>query len=205
MLKKWLKKYIEINRKDILIIVGLLLVGVIIGIGTYIFASNEVKELAVTSVRNVFDISKSETYIKTNIIVNGIKSNFILIFIIAILSVTLFGKWIIYGIMILKGAALSIYTLLLFNIFGPLWGIIATLLLVILVNILYLPSLIYLVISFLEINVDIFKVRIDGSNIVVIYKLLSVIFLSFAIMFSSIIVEQVSSNIVLNIYNKMLN
>ena len=203
MLKRWFKEYIEINKRDILIVISFILLGIIIGIGAYIFASDAVKELAVASVKEVFDISKSETYVKTNIIVNGIKADILLILILAILSVTLFGKWIIYIIMILKGAALSVYTILLFNIFGPLWGIVTTLILVILVNILYLPALIYLVVSFLEVNFNVFKARLNSLNVASIYKVLLVIFLSFVIMFSSIVVEQIASSIVLNIYAKI--
>lgn len=203
MLKKWFKEYIEINKRDILIVVGLLLLGVIIGVGTYMFASDSVKMFVAGNVKEVFDISKSETYIKTNIIVNGIKSDIILILILAVLSVTLFGKWIIYLIMIVKGASLSLYTILLFNIFGPFWGLAATLLLVALVNILYIPALIYLVVSFLEVNFNVFKVRLSGLNMSIIYKVLLIILLSFTVMFSSVIVEQIAGSMVLNIYNRI--
>lgn len=203
MLKKWFKEYIEINKRDILIVLGLILLGIIIGVGVYIFASDAVKGLVVEGVKQVFDISKSETYVKTNIIENGMKADMLLIFILAILSVTLFGKWIIYLIIILKGAALSLYTILLFNVFGPLWGIVTTLLLVVLVNILYLPALIYLVVTFLEINFNVFKARLNSLNVSTTYKVLLVIFLSFIIMFSSIVVEQIASGIVLKIYNKI--
>ena len=157
LLKKWIKEYIIVNKRDILIIVGLILLGIISGVGVYIFVSDSVKQLAISSVKEVLDVSKTETYVKTNIIVNGIKSNILLIISLAILSVTLFGKWIMYIIAMLKGAALSIYTIILFNVFGPLWGIVTTLLLVILVNLLYLPALVYLIINFLEINFNIFN------------------------------------------------
>lgn len=203
MLKKWFREYIEVNKRDILIVISFILLGVIIGIGAYIFSSSAVKELAVASVKEVFDISKSETYVKTNIIVNGMKADILLILVLAILSVTLFGKWIIYLIMLLKGAALSLYTILLFNIFGPLWGIVTTLLLVVTVNILYLPALIYLVVSFLEVNFNVFKARLSSVNISSAYKVLLAIFLSFVIMFSSIVVEQIASGIALNIYTKI--
>ena len=203
MLKKFLKEYFEINKTDILKVVGLLLLGLIIGIGAYIFSSQEIKQLLISNVRSVFDISKQDTYIKTNIITNGIKTNMILIFTLAILALTLFGKLIIYTIMVLKGAAISLYTILLFNIFGPLWGIVTTILLVAIVNILYLPALIYLVVSFLELNFNIFKTRISGNNIALAYRLLLVIFISFVIMFSSTVVEQVAGNMVLNIYKNI--
>lgn len=203
MLKRWFKEYFEINKSDILIVIGLLLLGIIIGIGVYIFSSDTIKEVAIASITNVFDISKSDTYIKTNIIVNGIKSNILLILVLGTLAITLFGRFGIYFIMILKGAAICIYTILLFNVFGPLWGIITTLLLVVLVNIIYLPALIYLVVGFLEVNFSIFKTRINNVNISLISRMLLVVFISFVIIFSSIIVEQIASGIVLNIYNKI--
>lgn len=203
MLKKWFKEYVEINKREILTIVCLMLLGVIIGAGAYIFAGSAIKDLAISSVKEVFDISKSETYVSTNIILNGIKSDVILILILAMLSVTLFGRWIIYLIMILKGAALSVYTIILFNVFGPLWGIITFILLVLLVNILYLPALIYLTVSFLEINFNIFKAKFSNMNVTGMYKVLITIILSFVVMFSSIIVEQLVSSIALNIYTQI--
>lgn len=203
MFKKWMREYIEINKREILVVIGLILIGIIIGVGVYIFASNATKELAISSVKSVFDISKSESYVKTNVITNGIKADLLLILILAILSVTLFGKWIIYLIVTLKGVALSLYTILLFNVFGPLWGILAFILLVLLVNILYLPALIYLVVTFLEVNFNIFKTRINNTNVVGAYKVLLAIFIAFVIMFSSIVVEQITSSVVLNIYNEL--
>lgn len=203
MLKKWIKEYIEINKREILLVISMLLLGVIIGVGAYIFASAQVKALAISSVKEVFDISKAETYVSTNIILNGIKADVILITILAMLSVTLFGRLVIYLIMILKGAALSVYTILLFNVFGPLWGIVTFILLVLLVNILYIPALIYLTVSFLEVNFNIFKARLNNVNVTGIYKLLLTIIVSFIVMFSSIVVEQVTSSIVLSIYTKI--
>lgn len=203
MLKKWFKEYVEINKREILTIVCLMLLGVIIGAGAYIFAGSAIKDLAISSVKEVFDISKSETYVSTNIILNGIKSDVILILILAMLSVTLFGRWIIYLIMILKGAALSVYTIILFNVFGPLWGIITFILLVLLVNILYLPAVIYLTVSFLEVNFNIFKAKFSNMNVTGMYKVLITIILSFVVMFSSIIVEQLVSSIALNIYTQI--
>ena len=203
MLKKWLKGYIEINKRDIWIIIGFMLVGIVIGAGVYAFADNSVKQLAIENVKEVFNISKSEMYVKTNVIANGIKADALLIGILGILSVTLFGKYIIYGIVIIKGASLSIYTILLFNVFGPLWGIVVFALLVLLVNILYIPALIYLAINFLELHFNIFNARLREANMYTPYRIMLAIFISFIIMFSSVVIEQVASGIVLNIYNKI--
>ena len=203
MLKKWIREYIEINKREILLIIIMLFVGVLVGIGAYLLSSTSAKELAITSVREVFDISKSETYISTNIILNGIKADTTLILVLSILSVTLFGRWVIYLIMMLKGAALSIYTILIFNVFGPLWGMLVFLLLVVLVNVLYIPALIYLTVGMLDVNFNIFKARLNSINSLVVYKLILTVIMSFVIMFSSIVVEQVLSSVALNIYTKI--
>ncbi len=203
MLKKWIKEYIEVNKKEVLIIIGLLLLGVIIGVGIYIFVSSSTKALAITSVKEVFEISKESTYVKTNIIANGVKADILLILILGIASITLFGKWVMYMIVLLKGISLSIYTILLFNIFGFLWGSLVFILLVLLVNILYIPALIYLIVNFLEIHFNIFKTRITNLNVIEIYRILLAVFFSFVIMFSSIVIEQIASPIVLNIYTKI--
>ena len=203
MLKKWLHEYIEINKKEITLVISFLVLGIIIGIGIYIFASHSVKELAIFNVKEVFEVSKSELYVKTNVILNGIKADILLILILAILSVTLFGKWIMYALLMLKGISLSLYTILLFNVFGPLWGILVTFLLVILVNLIYIPALIYIVVFFLEINFNIFRIKTSSIDASVVYKTIFSVGLSFLIMFSSIIVEQIASTIVLNIYTKI--
>lgn len=202
MFKRWINEYININKKEILTIICLLILGGIIGT-IYMFISPEVKQVAVTSVKEVFDISKSETYISTNIILNGIKVDIILILILGILSVTLFGKIVIYLILLLKGVALSLYTIILFNIFGPIWGIVTFILLVVLVNIIYLPALIYLTVCFLEVNFNIFRFKSSNVSLIGINNVFWTIVISFVLMFSSIIVEQIVSSIVLNIYSKI--
>ena len=180
-----------------------ILIGIIIGIGVYLFLSDPVKELAITSVKEVFEISRTEEYVKTNVIFNGIKADLVLVVVLAIFSVMLIGKWLIYAAMMLKGIALSLYTILLFNIFGPLWGMLTVLLLVILVNIIYIPALVYLVVRFLEINFGLFKTRINGLTVSSFSKIIMTVLISFTLMFSSIVVEQIASSIVLNIYSKL--
>lgn len=200
MFKKYLESYIRENKVDILIVTTLLLIGLVIGIGIYFFVSNNVKLVAIDSIKQVLDISKEETYIKTNIILNGIKIDLILIGILIVFSVTLFGKWIIYFITVLKGVSTSIYMAVLFNIFGFWWGLLVNLLLVILVNLIYIPAFIYLIVNFLAVNFNIFKAKI---NAVSIYKSVLSVILSFILMISSGVIEQIASTVVLNIYGKL--
>lgn len=203
MLKKRIKEYLEINKLDILKIICLLILGVIIGIIIYFFINTEVKNMILTEAKEVFEISKTETYVNTNIILNGVKTNIILIAVLAILSITLFGKLAIYAIMILKGVAICIYTILIFNIFGPLWGTSMFILMVLLVNIIYLPALILLTITFLEVNFNIFEARLRNINTMGIYKVLLTIIICFLLMISSVVIEQIASTIALSIYIKL--
>lgn len=203
MLKKWFGEYIQINKSEIVAVLIYLIIGILIGLGIYAFLSGDIKEMLVAEAKEVFDISKSSSYVKTDVLKNGIKANVLLVVIMAMFAVMLFGRLGIYLIVLLKGMALGIYTILLFNIFGPLWGIVTMLLLVILVNVLYLPAFIYLVISFLGINFNIFKTGVRSLNLVEMYRLLVPTIISFSIIFSSIVVEQIASGIVLNIYTKL--
>jgi len=189
MVKKWLKEYINRNIYDILIIIIMLGIGIIIGIGIYTFASDTTKELLVTSAKNIFEISKYEEYIKTNIIINGLEMNVLLLIILAVSSITLFGKYLIYLIVILKGTAISIYIVILFKIFGIGYGLITTFLNVILVNLIYLPAFIFITVLFLEINFNIFKTKKNNTTILEKLSMLSKIGGTFIVIFSSIVVE----------------
>lgn len=201
--KKWFKEYYISNKHDILMVISLILIGIIIGGMLYIFSGSVVKDIAIAEVKEVFEISKAETYVKTNIVLNGIKADVILICVLFFFTLTLFGKYLIYFVMLLKGVALSIYTIILMNIFGPLWGSLVVFMLVILVNLIYLPALIYITVAFLGVNFNLFKARINSLNAGNITKVVLAVILSFMVMFSSVIVEQIVSSVVLNIYGKI--
>lgn len=203
MIKKWLKEYINRNIYDILIVLVMLLIGIIAGIGIFIFAPDPSKEMLITSARSIFELSKNEAYIKTNIILNGLEMNAILLLVLVVSSITLFGKRIIQFIVILKGIAISIYGLVLFKIFGLGYGLIAVGLLILLVNIIYLPAFIYLVVTCLEINFNIFKTKISNTTMLEKLGVLGRIGTSFVVIFSSIVVEQIMSSVVLSIFSKI--
>lgn len=204
MVKRWLKEYINKNIYDILCTVVMLVIGIVVGIGIYFFSSEETKVILTTSARSIFELSRDEAYVKTNIISNGLQINIILLVILAISSVTLFGKHVIHFIAMLKGVAISIYMAVLFKIFGLGYGLAAVSLLIILVNLIYIPSFIYLLVTFLEINFNIFKTRILNVNILDRLCILGKIGLAFIGIFSSIILEQVMSSIVLSIFLKVV-
>lgn len=203
MVKKWLKEYINRNIYDILIILIMLVIGIVVGIGIYIFAPEGSKELLITSAKSIFEISKDAAYIKTNIILNGLEINGILLLILAISSITLFGRYLIQFVVILKGIAISIYVVVLFKIFGLGYGLIAVFLLIILVNLIYLPALIYLTVTFLEINFNVFKTKISSVSLLEKISVFGKVLVAFCMIFSSIVVEQIMSSVMLSIFLKI--
>lgn len=203
MVKRWLKEYINKNIYDILIVVIMLIVGLVVGIGIYLFSPEEPKVMLITSAKSIFELSRDEAYVKTNIISNGLQMNAILLLILSISSVTLFGKHIIKLIAVLKGMAISIYSVVLFKIFGLGYGLVAVSLLILLVNLIYIPVFIYLLVTFLEINFNIFNTRILNANILEKLSVLGKIGLAFIGIFSSIIVEQIMSSVVLSLFLKV--
>lgn len=200
MVKKWLKEYINKNIYDILIVLVMLSLGIVVGVGIYMFAPEPSKELLVSSARSIFEMSKDNIYIKSNIIINGLEMNAILLIILLISSITLYGKYVIEFVTILKGAAISIYAILLFKIFGLGYGILAVMMLVVLVNLIYLPAFMYLIIAFLEINFCIFKTKISEPTMLEKIGILGKIIGAFIVMFSSVVVEQVLSSVTLSMF-----
>lgn len=199
MLKKWLKEYVQINKREILIIVGLIMLGAIMGCATYIFSTIEIKQAITSSVKDVFELCKGQRNIKVNIILSGIKINTVIITLLGAFSIMLGGKYLIYCLAFIKGAALSLYAIIIFNVFGGIWGIVMNLLLVVFVNIIYIPAFIYLMIVFLEVNFSVFKSKLNIS----IFKLLLATVLCYILMFCSVVIEQLAGGIALSIYNKI--
>lgn len=200
MLKRWIKDYIKTNKMQIVIIMTVLLIGIIMGIIIFSFLPQQIKEEVIADVKETLNITKSGEYIKTNIIMNSIINNLVLIIVLGSFSLMLFGKYIIYFIMLLKALAISIYTAILFSIFGFGYGLIVTALLVLLVNIIYLPALVYLVACLLEVNYNIFNLRLKSVGLVKVFlKIIPV----FIIMCSSGVIEQIATNVVLTLYSRL--
>lgn len=203
MVKKWIKNYLMNNKYEVLVFSFIILTGVIIGITTFLVANDETRRIATEAVTGVLDLSAKEEFIKADIVLNGLKSNLIFITILFIFAMTLFGKWGIYICMLIKGISLGIYTSVLFNVFGFGYGLLVNILLVLLVNIIYIPALIYICVSLYNLNFDIFKMR-NGVNISSsIIKSIFEVFTGFILIFSSIILEQIMSTVMLNIYTKV--
>jgi len=203
VIKKLFKEYVLENKYDLCMIVMLLIIGFVCGIGIYCLANANTTNELISSIKQIFDISLEGKILKSNVILNGIKINLTLILILLFFSITLIGRWFIYVTTILKGAAIGIYTCIVFSIFGFWWGLLTMLLLVVIVNLVYIPAYIYLTTTLLAFNFEIFNTKKDSTNLYCIAKMLTKAIAAFVFMFSSGIVEQLLTNVVFQIYGKL--
>lgn len=200
MLKRWIKNYFVNNKYEVLLFAVIITIGVFIGVSTFILSGEKTQGIVAEAVTGVLDLSVKEEFIKANIIADGLKSNLILIIVMIFFSITLFGKWGIYIILLLKGTGIGIYSAVLFTVFGFWWGLLVNMLLVIIINLIYIPALIYIAVSLVGINFYAFKTRNDGLTSKQIFRTILDIFMGFVLIFSSVILEQILSTIILNIY-----
>ena len=197
-----IKKYIEYNLKNISVLFFFILVGLVIGILLYHFLEVGTKNELVTSLKSTLDISKSEGFESINVIKNGMIANIIMVLFIYLTSITLISNILMCSINIAKGFAIGIYIPTIFEVFGIGNGIIVTILLVILPNLIYFPSFIYLCINSLDINSGIINKDYNGgSKISFCIKHIYRFILGFSVMFLCVIIEQFLSLVVIGMYN----
>lgn len=189
------------NRK---IVVGLLiciLIGVISGFIIYNFSGKEVKDRLVNQMTESIEYSNNGEIIKSEVIYNGIKNNISLVFFMFVFSIMLYGTILIYFIFIIKGVSIGIYIGTLFGIFGFWWGLLVILILVILVNVVYIPAMIFIGSTFINYNLNVLEYKSDVSKVTSISKILLCVIFGLIIIFSSIIIEQLMGNCVIKISN----
>lgn len=205
MLKNIVKEYIFHNKKIVIGLLICILIGVISGFIIYNFSTKEVKDILISQMTESIELSKNEEFIKKDIIYNGIKNNICLIFFMFVFSIMLYGTILIYLMYIFKGIAIGVYIGTLFGIFGLWWGLLVILILVVLVNIVYLPAIVFIGITFINYNLNVLEYRKDVKRIDSISKVLLKTLFGLMIIFSSIIIEQLMSNLVIKISDYIKN
>ena len=201
MLKKLLKEYLVQNKKIVLGLFLCLAVGILSGIIIYNFSSKEVKSILTSQMVEAIKLSDNGEFIKTDVIYNGVRNNIAYIFLMFVFSIMLYGTVFIYLLYIVKGLSIGIYIGTLFGIFGRWWGMLAFLLMVILINMVYLPALSFVGITLISYNLDIMEYRRETKNISTFSKVLVKVLFGLMIIFSSIIIEQLMSNVIIKINN----
>lgn len=201
MLKKLLKEYLVQNKKIVLGLFLCLAVGILSGIIIYNFSSKEVKSILTSQMVEAIKLSDNGEFIKTDVIYNGVRNNIAYIFLMFVFSIMLYGTVFIYLLYIVKGLSIGIYIGTLFGIFGLWWGMLAFLLMVILINMVYLPALSFVGITLISYNLDIMEYRRETKNITTFSKVVVKVLFGLMIIFSSIIIEQLMSNVIIKINN----
>lgn len=201
MLKNLLKEYVIQNKKIVIGLLFCIIIGTVAGFIIYNFSSKEVKNILINQMAGDIEASSKGDFIKTDVIYNGIKNNICYIFFMFLFSIMLYGTIFIYLLYIIKGTAIGIYIGTLFGIFGFWWGLLVVLTLVVLVNIVYLPAIVFVGTTLINYNLDIMEYRKDVKKVTSFSRVAIKVLLGIMIIFSSIIVEQLMSNIAIKINN----
>ena len=201
MLKNIVKEYINENRKIVVSLFVCVLVGVISGLMVYNFSDKDIKDILVSQMAQSIKASSEGEIIKIGVLYNGMKNNIILVFFMFLFSIMLYGTLLIYLLYIIKGTAIGIYIGTLFGVFGFWWGILAILVLVVLVNIVFLPAMIYIGSTFVNYNLNVLEYKNEIGKVDSISKVFLKVCFAMIIIFSSVIFEQMLSNIAVKIYN----
>ena len=199
-MKKYFKEYISQNFKVLTILFICLIIGIVMGVAIYHILDDGVKTELVNTMKSTLDLTKQESFQGINIIKNGMISNIILTLIIYLISLTLISPYLISILSITKGFAIGIYipTLFLFFNFGN--GILAMILLIIIPNLVYIPSYVYMCTNSINFNYNL----INGENkMSLIIKEIIKIVVGFSIMFLGVILEQFTSLGVISLYKKL--
>lgn len=199
-MKNKIFEYINHNIKTISVITLFIILGIIIGLFLYQFISNGIKNDFINTMKSTLELTKNVNFEGINIIKNGLISNIFLVIIIYMLSLTLFSTYFITLISFFKGLSIGMYIPTLFNIFGMSKGVLATLLLIIIPNLVYIPSYVFLSTNSIKFH---YLLLSGESKIVVLLREIVKVVIGFSIMFLGVILEQFTSAFVVSLYSSI--
>ena len=128
-------------------------------------------------------------------------SNILLTGVIYLLALSFICPYLIGSLSLLKGFSIGLYVPTIFYIFGLKNGIIATSLMVVLPNIFYIVSFIYSCTNAYNLNLKLMNK--EGTKIMIIAQEIIRIAVSFSFVFLGVFIEQLTSNYVLSLYEKL--
>lgn len=201
-MKEFLKKYIEENYKVLKILCLCFCIGLIVGIVLFMFLDNGIKNELVGTMKNTLDLSKADNFENINIIKNGMISNAIIIGVIYFCAITLFAPMLICITNFFKSFSIGVYIPVIFSIFGVSKGLIVTLLIVIIPNLLYIPAFIFSSTNAINFHYFLFENK-DSSFMLGIVREITYILISFSIIILSVVLEQLLTLNVINMYSML--
>lgn len=198
----YIKEYVNDNFKTIMFFLTCIIIGLVVGIVVYQFILEDTKIELVKTLNQTLEYTKQEDFQGINVIKNGMISNIILIVIIYFGAITLIAPGIVSIINVFKGFAIGLYIPTLFQVFGFGNGVLALVLLVIIPNIIYIPTFIYLSINSLKFHYNILG-KNKENKISLIFKEGCKMVMGFSVVALSVILEQFLCVWVIKIYINM--
>ena len=196
-MKKYLKNYIEKNIKNILFILFFIIIGLVIGIVLFNLLDLELRDQVILSIKDTLNIARDNNFEGINIINNGIILNIIILAIIYFSSITFIPNVLINLITFLKGMSIGIYLSTIFSIFDFSNALVTSIIIILLPNIIYIPSYIYLCNNTLLLHCKIIEKNIKIYNLGI--EVLKII-MGFSVIFLSVVLEQLGAITVINRY-----
>lgn len=202
-MKRYISNFIEENKQSIVTLSFCILLGLIVGIIFYFFIDSGTKTQMLDAIKNTFNLAKDQNFQDINIIKNGIVTNFTMIVIIMIATLTMIAPIIVCVIYFLKGFSLGIYICVLFSVLNLGNGIIATLTYVLIPNLILLPIYIYIGVNAINFHYQISDKGENKSKLASFVKYMYQIATAMPFIFLSIILEQLISPLIIYLYEKI--
>ncbi len=199
-MKEFIKEYINENIKIISVIFFSIIIGVVFGLFLYQIITPEIRTDLVNTMKSTLDLTKQENFEGINIIKNGMVSNIFLVIIIYLISLTLISPYLTGLLSLFKGISIGIYIPTLFQIFGASKGILAIFLLVVIPNLVYIPSYIFLATN--SINFHYSLIGNENKFTLLIKEIIKIV-IGFSIMFLGVVLEQLTSYWIISIYSTL--
>ena len=195
-MNKSIQKYIVENLHTILKLLIIYAIGIVIGI--ILFNLSSIKTDYVDIVKNVFDSVNEENFKSINVILNGLKNNILFISLLYLSLITLIAPIVVCVLMMLKAVITGIYICCLFSVLGIGNGLIAVFLSVILPLLFTLSAYIFISTNIINLYISFTS---DGKiEIKDILKNIYWLIISFSLISLSVVLEQVMTGIIFNLY-----
>ena len=198
-MRNYLLNYIKENYKIIKIIVICFFIGLIAGLIVFNLLNQNIKNELLENIKSTLDLSKQEGFENINILKNGILTNVLIILLIYFFSITLIAPICICLISIVKGFSIGMFIPTLFLVFGFGKGILVLLLLILLPNIIYIPSYIYMSVNAINFH---YKLLEENNKLTVVFKESYKLVIVLSLIILSILIEQLASFGVISLYIK---
>lgn len=193
----FMKRYIQDNINIILKFSLVCITGIVLGIVMYKFADKSYVDI----IKNIFEQSKSEDFNGITVLVKGMKNNSIYILLCYMSLFCIYTPFVLLFLLLLKCASIGIYICSIFNLFGFSKGALCALVGVVLPNLFSLFGYILICTNI----IDIYENMKNGIRIKLSHGLnyIYIFVISMSLISFSIVIEQLSSNIMLSLYNKI--